>query len=114
MIDRGAIARLLEVIGGDVDDLRELLEEFHSSTPALVDQMQAAAASGDTDALRIAAHSLKSNSRDFGALALGDLCEGLEHDCRAGAVTDGPARVAAISHELAVVRGVLNGIVADE
>ena len=38
---------------------------------------------GDVDRLRIAAHTLKSNARDFGALGLSSLCEALEIAARA-------------------------------
>ncbi len=40
--------------------------------------MRQAAQSGDAPALRLAAHSLKSNSADFGAMALNALCKQLE------------------------------------
>ena len=44
IIDHDAIQRLLSVIGGDKEDLLELLEEFEMSTPILVDKMKTAAA----------------------------------------------------------------------
>lgn len=107
MIDTAALQRLLNVIGGDPEDLAELLEEFETSTPATLEAMQQAADAGDLDALRIGAHSLKSNGRDFGAVRLAAACERLEADCRAGAVSDPRGRVAAIALELAQARAAL-------
>lgn len=97
IIDRAALHRLLEVIGGNPDDLDELLDDYLDAAPELVAQIRAAAVSGDGDALRIAVHTLKSNARDFGALALSELCGELERECRAGAVRDVHERAEAIA-----------------
>ncbi len=106
-IDRAALQRLLDVIGGDPEDLAELLEEFEDATPKTLEKMAAAASSGDLDSLRISTHSLKSNGRDFGATALAQLCEALENDCRDGTVDDPVDRVAAIAVELDRARSAL-------
>jgi HPt (histidine-containing phosphotransfer) domain-containing protein len=101
------LKRLLDVIGGDPEDLAELIEEFDTSTPQTLDKMKSAAAAGNLDALRIAAHSLKSNGRDFGAVRLANLCEALEHDCREGTVEDAVGRVSAISENLRAAKAAL-------
>ncbi|WP_341214073.1 Hpt domain-containing protein [uncultured Limimaricola sp.] len=84
VIDPSALERLLAAIGGDPEDLEELLGDFQHEGPRTLSQMQSAARAGDRDALRISAHSLKSNARDFGAVALATACEGTEH----AAITD--------------------------
>ena len=112
-IDVSAIDRLLEVIGGDRNDLRELIEEFQSSTPLLLSRMVRAAADNDLDDLRIASHSLKANGRDFGAMTLATLCERLEHDCKSGAVEDPSGQVSAISRALEDARDALERILTD-
>lgn len=38
----------------------------------------------DYEAARLAAHSLKGASANLGAMMLAEICEQLEHDCRAG------------------------------
>jgi HPt (histidine-containing phosphotransfer) domain-containing protein len=106
-IDEDAIRRLLEVIGGDREDLQELTDEFEEETPKLVAKMRAAVAEGDHDALRIHAHSLKSNGRDFGAVRLAGLSERLEQQCRAGEVADPAAQVEDIGQELDRARAAL-------
>ena len=75
LIDRDAIARLLDVIGGAPDDLAELLDDFETEGPATLAKMQTAAEAGDLTSLRISSHSLKSNARDFGATELARNCE---------------------------------------
>jgi HPt (histidine-containing phosphotransfer) domain-containing protein len=109
-IDQVAFRRLLEVIGGEKEDLRELLEEFEISTPILVEKMKTAAADLSLDSLRISAHSLKANGRDFGAMKLASLCELLERDCKLGDVSEPIGRVEEIGGELAVVRQELRKI----
>jgi HPt (histidine-containing phosphotransfer) domain-containing protein len=107
VIDRTALKRLLDVIGGDPDDLAELIEEFETVTPGILETMKSEAKVGDFEALRISAHSLKSNSRDFGASSLAQSCEELERDCRDGDVGDPSARVAVIGTQLDEARAAL-------
>ena len=78
IIDRAALKRLLAVIGGDEEDLAELVEDFTDSAPDLAITITKATSSGDRDAMRIEAHTLKSNARDFGAVHLSELCEAME------------------------------------
>ena len=96
-LDLTALGRLLETIGGDMDDLRELIEDYLEDAPALVGTISAAVEKGDTEALRIAAHTLKSNARDFGAARVSALCESLEHACREGMPNDAKAAADEIS-----------------
>ena len=110
IIDESALDRLLEVIGGDREDLQNLLDEFQSTTPVTLTKLQDAARTGDLDQLRIDAHSLKSNGRDFGATRLADLCERLERDCRDGEVAEPEARVSAIADDLEAARAALRAL----
>ncbi len=107
VIEKEALQRLLNVIGGDPDDLQELLEDFEETTPTTLQEMKDAAANGDLTALRISSHSLKANGRDFGAMALARACEQLEEACRNGSVDDPLAEVAAIAAELTRARAAL-------
>ena len=84
LIDRSALVRLLEILGNDPAELEDLLADYNEDAPELARRIRDAAESGETDALRIAAHSLKANARDFGALHLSELCTGLEQDCIEG------------------------------
>lgn len=108
VIEKHALLRLLDVIGGDPDDLQELLEDFEETTPGTLQEMKDAAANDDLTALRISSHSLKANGRDFGAVALADACAQLEQACRDGTVQDAVAEVHAISEELSRARAALS------
>lgn len=110
VIEKEALQRLLNVIGGDPEDLQELLEDFEESTPTTLQEMQDAAANGDLTALRISSHSLKANGRDFGAVALARACAELEEACRNGTVEDPLREVAEISKELSRARMALSEI----
>ena len=101
IIDEGALDRLQEVIGGDREDLQELLDEFHGTASVTVDQMRDAARVRDFDRLRIAAHGLKSNACDFGATRLAGLCGRLERECRDGRLVAPAQSVSVIAEELA-------------
>lgn len=110
IIDQDAIRRLLNVIGGDREDFIELMEEFEESTPPLVDKMKSAVAESDFNSLRISAHSLKSNGRDFGAVRLAALCEELEHACKDGNVSGPAEKVEEIGQALNAAREALRSM----
>jgi HPt (histidine-containing phosphotransfer) domain-containing protein len=91
-IDAAAFANLLEMTGGDVAFVDELVDTYLEEGASLVDRLRTAAATGAGDDLLRAAHSLKSSSQNVGALPLGELCRGLETDARTGTVPDARAR----------------------
>ena len=78
IIDPAALKRLLSVIGGDEEDLAELVEDFSDGAPDLAQKIVNSAENGDANSMRIAAHTLKSNARDFGADHLAKLCASME------------------------------------
>jgi len=102
-IDTDALARLRDLIGGEEEDLAELIQDFSETAPSLVDEMVVSAGDGDWIKLKINAHSLKSNCKDFGAVALGDLCEALERESAQGEVMNAQNKVEKISIELKTV-----------
>lgn len=109
-IDRAALRRLLETIGGDVEDLLELVGDYAEDAPKLVEEIRAAARAGDADAMRIAAHTLKSNARDFGAFRLAALCQRLEQDCREHLPADPDAAVIEIAAAEAEAQAALSEV----
>ncbi|WP_413873885.1 response regulator [Albidovulum sp.] len=92
--DATAMARLLDTIGGDREALAELVESFLEEGPALIDRIGRAAVAGDAEALRQAAHTMKSSAADFGAMPLSRLCATLETQGRSGR-TEGAEALAA-------------------
>ena len=106
-LDPDAMARLLDITGGDQGFVDELIDTFLEDATTQIDALRSAAASGDTAAIVRPAHSLKSNAANVGATALGELARALEADGRAGDVPDAARRVANLEAEFDRVRDTL-------
>lgn len=107
LIDRAAWDGLLESFGGDTAFLSELLETYFDDAQQQIAAMRAAVAAGDAEALRRAAHSLKSSSAHFGALALSARCRGLEMLGKAGILEGAADEIAVVAADYAHVRRTL-------
>lgn len=81
IINEAALDKLQRAVGGDPEDLHELIDDFGTIGPDLIRQLDLALQNQDWKSLRVSAHSLKSNAREFGAKALEDLCQTLEKQC---------------------------------
>jgi HPt (histidine-containing phosphotransfer) domain-containing protein len=75
-IDQATFTALQEMTG--VEFALELVDTFLQEAPGMLDDLRHALAAQDADKFRRAAHSLKSNSNTFGALALGAMARELE------------------------------------
>jgi CheY-like chemotaxis protein/HPt (histidine-containing phosphotransfer) domain-containing protein len=116
-LEPGALDPLMEATGGDPEFVAALLETFADDAPAILDELRGGLASGDSDAVRRSAHTLKSNAATFGATELLALCAELESRARAGDLADGQqilrrveASHAAVQKELAELRTQLAGV----
>jgi CheY-like chemotaxis protein len=76
--DSAAMAHLHALVGGDRGALSELITSYLNDTLKLLRDLRQALETNRPDLLRRAAHSLKSSSRDFGALGLSALGRQLE------------------------------------
>ncbi len=83
-IDKTVLNTLRESLGDDDEFLAELIETFMQDSPEQLAAARAGVAGGDAEAVRRAAHSLKSNSASFGAMSLADLCGRLEEHGKQG------------------------------
>jgi len=70
VIDHQLLDELLEMGGGDHDFLVEMIDSYLTTAPALLDKLRLSASTGDAATLRLAAHTLKSGSKDMGAITL--------------------------------------------
>ncbi|MBA2381198.1 MAG: Hpt domain-containing protein [Chloroflexi bacterium] len=95
-IDAAVFAALVEMTGGEIDFVDELVDTYLEDGRNQLDAMRAAVAAEDDRSLGRAAHSLKSGSLNVGAMGLGELCRALEEAARSGSVPDASERVAAI------------------
>ena len=70
---------LEELVGNDVDAVRELLQDFRVSAARIAWELKAACELGQGEQASALAHKLKSSARSVGALALGECCASIEH-----------------------------------
>jgi histidine phosphotransfer protein HptB len=96
-IDQEAFDRLVEMTGGELDFVDELVDTYIEDGRGQVAGLRAALERGDNDSVVRAAHSLKSSSANVGALALSDRCRTLEEAARGGPVEDAARQVASIA-----------------
>jgi HPt (histidine-containing phosphotransfer) domain-containing protein len=85
-IDAAAFAHLLEITGGEIEFVDELVDTYLEDGAQMVEGLRDAAARGAVDDLVRPAHSMKSSSINVGALALGEQCRTLEEAARRGEV----------------------------
>jgi len=107
MPDPTAMRKLTDLVGGDPRLVGELIESYLEETPKLLARLEAAMRAGDADGVRLAAHTLKSSSADFGALALADLARDLEAKARAGSMANAGRRATQVQVEYEKVRAAL-------
>lgn len=77
-IDDDAYQQFCGIFNGDGDTVQEILEIYLQESAELGATVQRTLANGDLVELRRAAHSLKSTSRQVGAVQLGDMCGRIE------------------------------------
>ena len=106
-IDRAAFANLVEMTGGEMEFVDELVDTFLEDGARQVDALQAAVAGSDVAAMVRPAHSLKSGSLNVGAMHLGGRCRELEEAARGGEVPDAARRIDAIAAGFDDVRAAL-------
>jgi HPt (histidine-containing phosphotransfer) domain-containing protein len=104
VIDRTALDALLEITGGDHSFLDDLIEAYLEDARELLATMRHAVVTENPTELRRAAHSLKSNSANFGALTLARLCQELEERAKNGVLEGASGRITQIQTEYARVQ----------
>ncbi len=77
-LERAAIEKLLQLTGGDQDSTAELINSYIADVAKLIADLHSAIESNNYELLQRAGHSLKSSSRDFGAISLSKLGQTLE------------------------------------
>jgi HPt (histidine-containing phosphotransfer) domain-containing protein len=110
VIDENVMAGLIQSIGGDRDFLDELITTFFDDTPGLFSMMHTAIATGNHEEFRRAAHSLKSNSANFGAMSLYDLSQELEEMGRSRLLDEVAEHLAQAEAEYEQVRLALEAV----
>jgi HPt (histidine-containing phosphotransfer) domain-containing protein len=83
-LEAAALQNLRE-LGGD-EFLAEIIDVFLADSPALIASLRSSLDRRDTDELRRAAHTLKSNASTLGAATLAELCRVVEQRAKDGRV----------------------------
>jgi HPt (histidine-containing phosphotransfer) domain-containing protein len=109
ILDPAALENLREMVGGDTEFVSDLIDTFLDQAPQMLADMRQGLASGDVVVVRRSAHSLKSNSAEFGAQALFTLCQEIETMCKSG-VPVGAELVARVEDEFAKVKTALRAV----
>lgn len=99
-IDDAAFGQTLEMVGGDVGFLSDLVAEYRDDGAIRVADMRTALVAGNAEDLRRAAHTLKSSSASLGANNLAEACRAVEAAAREGQLKGLGANVDAIAAEL--------------
>ncbi len=79
VIETGCLDNIRALQEPDMPDLLgEIIDAYFTSSTRLLEDLRQAVGAGEAQAMRGAAHTLKSSSASLGALALAELCKDLE------------------------------------
>ncbi|MGD0950926.1 MAG: Hpt domain-containing protein [Methanotrichaceae archaeon] len=108
VLDRSVLASLRELQEeGEPDIVAEVGGLFIEHAPRKIAAIKKAASEGDTKALELAAHSLKSSSSYIGALKLSAFSKELEFMGRSGALEGSVEKAARVEIEFERVKAAL-------
>ncbi len=107
LFDERVVQRLVDSMGGDGAVVSELIDQFLTDAPALVETARAGVASGDAGEVRRALHTLTSNAATFGATDLAVGARQLEELAKGGSLDGVDLRLDAITEQLERVSAAL-------
>jgi len=110
VIDGEVLNTLLESVGGDGEFLAELLDTYFADTPQQFTTMHNAISQNNAEEFRRAAHSLKSNSANFGAIRLSEQAKILEDFGKSGSLDQAGTLLADAEAEYSKVKIALERI----
>ncbi|NLA67697.1 MAG: hypothetical protein GX856_05530 [Gammaproteobacteria bacterium] len=108
VLDREILDDLRAMLGGDLD---HLIDVFLADTPRLIGTLEQAAVGPDYEALRDAAHSLKSSSANLGAMSLSAAAKRVELGARERLLERPAVAVALVANEFTRARAALKAAV---
>ena len=108
-LDTALLDELVEFTGPDTG---RIIQVFLEDAPRLIAELEAASAAPDLEAMRAAAHSLKSSSANLGALALSAAAKRIELGAREARLERPAVAVALVIAEFARARVALQDYLA--
>jgi PAS domain S-box-containing protein len=111
VLDPAALVRLRATLGKQADAmLPGLIDGFMVDAPRLIGEARRRLGRGETADLRRAAHTLKSSSATFGAMALSALARELEYNARDGELARADTLLARIEDAYAQAQAALDAL----
>ncbi len=96
-LDRSALDEYREILGEEFAPFfADLIETFFTTGPEFIQTMKKALESGDAELFTRSAHTLKSNSKTFGALEFAEKAFELEKMGSAGDLSGAPEKLSAL------------------
>jgi HPt (histidine-containing phosphotransfer) domain-containing protein len=102
-VDSSVLRQLQADVGG-LETVRELIGSYLQEAPQLLADLRAAWTRRSVDAVRLAAHTMKSTSKVFGASRLAVLSAQIEEGARAGTIPKDPQALSEIEAEFGRVK----------
>jgi HPt (histidine-containing phosphotransfer) domain-containing protein len=114
LLDRAALEVIRALQSEAAPDLlAQVVRLYFQSAADLIARVRAGLAAGDHEAVRIAAHTLKSSSANLGAGALAEMCKQLEVAARAGTLGPGLPDAQALERTYQAVRAALEAEIGE-
>jgi HPt (histidine-containing phosphotransfer) domain-containing protein len=110
VLDPAALAELQESVGDDPEFLIQFIDTFLGNAPQLLAGLRQALEQEDAARLRLKAHTLKSNSAEFGATTLTTLFRDLENKGQAGTLVGAAELIAQAEAEYEQAKAALEAI----
>ncbi|MFL6247686.1 MAG: response regulator [Vicinamibacterales bacterium] len=111
VLDRERVSSFLAISRTQPGFLEGLVKTFRQDVPSRIDALRAAAASGDSQDLALAAHALKSSSGSVGAKRMYSVAAALERDAIGGRLDGASASIEQLAAEFPRVIAAYNGII---
>jgi HPt (histidine-containing phosphotransfer) domain-containing protein len=105
------LEQLKAILGQKAEELLPgLIDDFFQSAPNLIALAKEALGTNQSVEMRRAAHTLKSNSRDFGAVALSEVARELEAKSKENVPADAAKLIEQMEGEFAKVKPLLEEV----
>ena len=95
-LDTGRLEELDGLGEGAAALVTRAITNFIGQAPRTLEDLEEADRRGDVEQVAALAHRLKGSAWELGAVRVGDLCERLEREARAEALTDVAGQLAAV------------------
>ncbi|HEV7767072.1 MAG TPA: response regulator [Thermoanaerobaculia bacterium] len=111
VLDRERVSSFLAIGRTQNGFLEGLVRTFRQDVPSRLDALRAAAASGDSNDLALAAHALKSSSGSVGAKRMHSVASALELNALSGKMEGASASIEQLAAEFPRVMAAYDGII---